>query len=116
MIKPEKKGKLSRVFIQGRHYDVVLSPSKVKLKEEGRDILESDEAAVFRHFLYSEREVSFEVKTLEETEIKIHFLSKGKFQLEVDDQPSEIFEGKSIKMKVPKGEHTVLVLLLEREN
>jgi hypothetical protein len=116
MIKPEKKGKLSRIFIQGRHYDVVVSPSKVKLKEEGRDILESDEAAVFRHFLYSEREVSFEVKTLEETEIKIHFLSKGKFQLEVDDQPSEIFEGKSVKVKVPEGEHTVLILLLERKN
>lgn len=116
MIKPEKKGKLSRIFIQGRHYDVALSPSKVKLKEEGRDILEADEAAVFRHFLYSESEVSFEVKTLEETEIKIHFLSKGKFQLEVDDQPSEIFEGKSIKVKVPEGEHTILILLLEKEN
>jgi glycogen debranching enzyme len=116
MIKPEKKGKLSRAFIQGRHYDVLLSPSKIKLKEEGRDILEADEAAVFRHFLYSESEVSFEIKTLEETEIKIHFLSKGKFQLEVNDQPSEIFEGKSIKFKVPEGEHTVLILLLEKEN
>jgi neutral trehalase len=116
MIKPEKKGKLSRIFIQGRHYDVVLSPSKIKLKEEGRDILEASEAAVFRHFLYSESEVSFEVKTLEETEIKIHFLSKGKYQLEVDNQSSEIFEGKSIKVKVPEGEHTILVLLLEKEN
>lgn len=116
MIKPEKKGKLSRIFIQGRHYDVMISPSRVKLREEGRDILEANEAAVFRHFLYSESEVSFEVKTLEETEIKIHLLSKGKYQLEVNDQSSEIFEGKSIKVDVPQGEHTILILLLEKEN
>ncbi len=116
MIKPERKGKLSRMFILGRHYDIEVSPSKVKLKEEGRDILEANEAAVFRHFLYSESEVSFEVKTLEETEIKIHFLAKGKYQLEVNNQPAEIFEGKSTKVKVPEGEHVILILLLEKKD
>ncbi|MDH4217968.1 MAG: alpha,alpha-trehalase [Candidatus Aminicenantes bacterium] len=116
MIKPERKGKLSRVFIQGRHYGVEVSPSKVKLKEEGRDILEANKSAVFRHFLYSESEVSFEVKTLEETEIKIHFLTKGKYQLEVNNQSVEIFEGKSTKVKVPEGEHNILLLLLEKKD
>ena len=71
-------------------------------------------AAVFRRFLYSESEVAFDVKTLKKTEIRINFLSKGRYQIEVDNQPAEIFEGRSTKFKIPEGEHNVLVLLLEK--
>jgi hypothetical protein len=115
MLKPERGGKLSRIFIQGRHYDVEVSNSKVRLREEGRDILDANESAVFRRFLYSENEVSFDVKTLENMDIKINFLTKGKYQLEIDDQSAEIFEGRSKKIKVPEGNHSVRVLLLERK-
>ncbi len=115
MLKPERGGKLSRIFIQGRHYDIEVSSSKVKLKEEGRDILEASESAVFRRFLYSENEVSFSVKSLENMVIKINFLNRGKYQLEVDDQSAEIFEGKSTKVKIPEGEHSVRILLLEKK-
>ncbi len=115
MIQPEESGKLSRLLIQGRHYDIEVSPKKVKLREEGRVILEADKASVFRRFLYSESEVSFDITTLKETEIKINFLTKGRYQIEVDNQPAEIFEGKSTKLKIPEGEHNVLLLLLEKK-
>ena len=114
MIQPEKRGKLSRLFIQGRHYDIEVAPKRVRLREEGRVILEANMAAVFRRFLYSESEVAFDVKTLKKTEIRINFLSKGRYQIEVDNQPAEIFEGRSTKFKIPEGEHNVLVLLLEK--
>jgi hypothetical protein len=115
MLKPESGGKLSRIYIQGRHYEVEISSSKVKLKEEGRDILEANESAIFRRFLYSENEVGFDVKTLENMVVKISFLVEGKYQLEVDGQSAEIFEGKSTKVKIPEGEHSVRILLLERQ-
>ncbi len=115
VLKPERGGKLSRIFIQGRHYDVEVSPSKVKLREEGRDILDANKAAVFRRFLYSENEVSFDAKTLDNMIVKIKFLTKGKYQLEIDDQSAEIFEGNSAKVKIPEGEHSVRILLLEKK-
>jgi hypothetical protein len=115
MIHPEKRGKLSRLFIQGRHYDIEVSPKKVKLREEGRVILETNKAAVFRRFLYSESEVAFDVKTLKKSEIKINLLAKGRYQIEVDNQPAEIFVGKSTKFKISEGEHRVLILLLEKK-
>jgi hypothetical protein len=115
MIQPEKRGKLSRLYIQGRHYDVEVSSNKIKLKEEGRVILEAKKAAVFRRFLYSEGEVSFTVTTLKNNEIQINLLAKGRFQIEIDDQPAEIFEGKSKKIKIPEGEHSVLILMLEKK-
>lgn len=116
MIQPEKRGRLSRLFIQGRHYDVEVSSKRVKLREEGKVILEANKAAVFRRFLYSESEVAFDITTLKETEVKINFLTKGRFQIEVDNQPAEIFEGKSTKFNIPEGEHNVLILLLEKKN
>jgi len=116
MLNPERKGRLSRILVQGRHYEVEVSPSRVRLKEEGKEILEADQAAVFRRFLYSEREVSFEVKTLRETRIKLKFLTAGKFQVEVDDRPAEIFKGRSRKIRVPEGKHKVTVLLLEKKD
>lgn len=115
VLKPERGGKLSRIFIQGRHYDVEVSSSKIKLREEGRDILDTNKSAVFRRFLYSENEVSFDVKTLENMVAKINFLTKGKYQLEIDDQSAEIFDGKSTKVKIPEGEHSVRILLLEKK-
>ncbi len=116
MIQPEKKGKLSRLLIQGRHYDIEVTPKKVKLKEEGRIILVADKAAVFRRFLYSPNEVAFDVKTLKKSEIKVNFLAKGRFQIEIDNQPVKIFEGKSTKFIVPEGEHNILILLLEKKD
>jgi len=115
MIQPEKRGKLSRLYIQGRHYDVEVSPKKVKLKEEGKVILEANKAAVFRRFLYSENEVAFAVKTLKRAKIRINLLTRGRYQIEVDNQPAEIFEGKSTKFKISEGEHNVLILLLEKK-
>jgi hypothetical protein len=115
ILKPERGGKLSRIFIQGRHYDVEVSNSKVKLREEGRDILDANKAAVFRRFLYSENEVSFDAKTLENMVVKINFLTKGKYQLEIDGQSAEIFDGDSTKVKIPEGEHSVRILLLEKK-
>lgn len=116
MIRPEKKGRLSRVAIHGRHYEVELSPSEVKLKEEGEEIIRANGGAVFRHFLYSENEISFEVSTLEERQIKVRFLTKGKYAFRLDNQLKDIFKGKSLKIKVPEGEHSVLILLLEKED
>ncbi len=113
MLNPEEKGKLTRLAIQGRHYQVEVSDSKTKLLEEEREILKADGGAIFRHFLYSENEVSFEVKTLKKRKIKIQFLKKGKYQLFIDNEIKKIFTGRSHELEVPEGEHTVLVQLLE---
>jgi hypothetical protein len=115
MMVPEEKGKLSRISIQGRHYEVEVSPDKIKLKEEGKEIVKTNGGVVFRRFLYSENEISFEINSLNEREIKINFLEKGKYQLLIDDKPKRVFGGKSVKVKIPAGEHSVLVLLLERK-
>ncbi|MBN1222453.1 MAG: hypothetical protein JXB23_04355 [Candidatus Aminicenantes bacterium] len=113
MINPEKKGRLSRIAIQGRHYDVETSRSTVKLWEEGKEIIHSNGSAVFRHFLYSKNEVSFEMKCLNPREVKIRFLAKGKYQLILDDKIKRLFKGNSVKIEIPEGEHTVLILLLD---
>ncbi len=116
MIKSEKKGKLSRISIQGRHYQVEVSSSEIKLKEEGKEILKTNGEAVFRHFLYSEKEIYFEIRSLKKRKIKIKFLAKGKYQLRVDDEIKKVFNGKSIKLEVPEGEHSVLILLMEKKD
>lgn len=114
-INPEKKGKLSRVAIQGRHYDVEISRGNVKLWEEGKEIINANGSAVFRHFLYSKNAVSFEIKCLEPREVKIRFLTKGEYELILDNKVRRIFKGSSYKMEVPEGEHTVLILLIDEE-
>lgn len=116
MIDPDERGKLSRISIQDRHYDVEVSSSGVKLKEEGKEILRAKGSAVFRHFLYSENEISFEVITLERREIRVQFLTKGKYELLVDDETKKVFKGSSVKFRVPEGEHSVLILLLEKQD
>lgn len=116
MIDPDRQGTLHRLSIQGRHYDVSVSRQKLRLLEEGEDILEADGGAVFRHFIYNENEVSFEVKSLEKRKIQINFLTRGTYQLLLDDEERETFKGKSVKIKIPEGEHSVLILLLEKED
>jgi hypothetical protein len=116
ILDPEEKGKLDRMAIQGRHYQVEVSSSETKLREEDREIVRASGGAVFRHFLYSENEVSFEFKSLKPREIEVRFLKKGKYQLLVDNQLKKIFKGDSQKFEVPDGEHSVLVQLLEVED
>ena len=115
MLEPEKKGNLSRISIQERHYDIKISSGEISLKEEGKEIIKVNGGAVFRHFLYSENEVSFEIKALKLREIKVRFLVDGKYQLSVDDQAKRIFKGDSVKFKVPDGEHNVSILLLDKK-
>jgi hypothetical protein len=113
MLKPDHSGTLSRVSIQGRQYEVRVSDSGTALREEGEEILSGDGGAVFRHFLYNESEVSFEIKTLKRRVLKLRFLAKGKYQLLIDGREVDVFKGDSLKFEVPEGDHTVLVQLLE---
>jgi hypothetical protein len=116
ILKPEKKGTLSRLAVQGRHYDVEISPSRIRLKEEDRNIFSADGGAVIRHFLYSETEIAFEVKSLEKRDIELRFLKNGKYQLSIDGQEKKIFRGDSLDLEVPEGDHSVLILLLKEED
>lgn len=115
-IQPTEKGELRRISIQDRHYDIKVSPTEIKLREEGEEIIKANGGAVFRQFLYSESEVSFKIKTLDERDVRIRFLSKGKYQFFLDEQLSKIFEDNDLKIKIPAGEHSVLVLLLEKKD
>ncbi len=112
MIKPDQSGKLSRLSIQGRHYEVELSPSRTLLREEGEEIVRVDGPAIFRRFLYNESRVSFEFKSLEPREVRIRFLKRGKYQLLVDGETRDVFTGSSTKFEIPDGEHTALLQLL----
>ena len=116
ILNPEEKGKLRRLAIQGRHYQVEVSPSETKLKEEEEEIVRADGGAVFRHFLYSENEVSFEFKSLKPREVRIRFLRKGKYQMLLDNQLKRVFRGDALRFEIPDGEHSVLVQLLESED
>ncbi len=112
MIKPDASGRLSRLFIQGRHYEVESSNSRTILSEEGVEIVSVDGPVVIRHFLYNESEVSFEIKSLKPRMIRLRFLKRGKYQLVVDGQTLDVFSGASKKFEIPGGEHSVLVQLL----
>lgn len=112
-ISPESEGLLSRVAIQGRHYDMSVSRKKIILQEEGRPIIILDGGAVIRHFLYSENEVSFEIKTMTERQVRVYFIRKGKYQLLIDNAPKRVFTGSKVKFEVPDGNHAVLLQLLE---
>ena len=116
VLDPEEKGKLKRMAIQGRHYEVEVSSSETKLREEDREIVRASGGAVFRQFLYSESEVSFEFKSLEPREVEVRFLRKGKYQLLVDGQLKKVFRADSQEFEVPDGEHSVLIQLLEGED
>jgi hypothetical protein len=113
ILNPDGKGKLSRVLIQGRHYEVEAGNSSTVLREEGEIILAVDGGAVIRRFLYNESEVSFNVKSLKRREIRLRLLKKGKYQLLVDGREMDVFSGSVHKFGVPEGDHTVLIQLLE---
>jgi len=115
MLNPERSGRISRISIQGRHYDLSISPREMTLKEEGKKIVDINGGAVIRHFFYSENEISFDIKSLKKRSMKIQFLSKGKYQFLLDNLIKKIFKGKSIKIKIPEGEHRIILLLLESE-
>jgi hypothetical protein len=112
-LKPESKGILRRLAILGRHYEVEISPSKTILKEEGRQLVRADGPAVFRHFLYSEREISFEVKSLKRRKITINLREKKKGQLLLNGKESGTFSGKEIVSVVPEGEHRLVIIISE---
>jgi len=116
ILDPEEKGKLRRLAIQGRHYQVEVSSSETKLIEEDKEIVRASGGAVFRHFLYSENEVSFEFKSLRPRDLRIRFLKKGKYQMLVDNQLKMVFRGDTLRFQLPDGEHSVLVQLLEAED
>ncbi len=113
ILKSDGKGKLSRVLVQGRHYEVEAGNSSTVLREEGETILAIDGGAVIRRFLYNEAEVSFNFKSLKRRSVKLRFLKKGKYQLLVDGREMDVFSGSGHKFGVPEGDHTVLVQLLE---
>jgi len=113
MINPEDDGTLSRIAIQGRTYDVEVDTNEVLLREEGKEIFSVDGGAVIRHFLYSENEVSFEIKSPEKRKVEIRFLKRGRYQLLIDNQLKPLFKGRSYKFIVPEGDHSVLIQLLE---
>ena len=113
ILKPERKARLSRVLIQGRHYEVETSNGATVLKEEGEPIMSVGSGAVVRRFLYSEAEVSFEINTLESAKVVLRLLKRGKYQLLIDGRAVDVFSGSARKFTVPEGEHVVLVQLLE---
>ncbi|MCX6561718.1 MAG: trehalase family glycosidase [Candidatus Aminicenantes bacterium] len=113
LLKPESKGTLSHLAVQGRSYDVEVGPKRIRLLEDDREIFAADGGAVVRHFLYSENEVSFEIASLRPREVLIRFLREGKYQLLVDNAPREVFRGDSFRIDVPAGTHSILFQLLE---
>jgi hypothetical protein len=113
LLRPDAKGKLSRVLIQGRHYEVEVSNSTTVLREEGEALLSVDGCAVIRRFLYNEAEVSFSFKSLKPREVRLRFLKKGKYQLLVDGREVDVFSASARRFEMPEGDHTVLVQLLE---
>jgi len=113
ILKPDAKGRLSRVLIQGRHYEVEVSNSSTVLREEGQALIGVDGGAVIRRFLYNESEVSFAFKSLARREVRLRFLKKGKYQLLIDGRVVDVFSGSGRTFEVGDGEHTILVQLLE---
>jgi hypothetical protein len=45
----------------------------------------------------------------------VQFLTKGKYELWVDNKQIKVFKGNSLKTKIPEGEHSVLILLIEKK-
>jgi hypothetical protein len=113
ILKPESKARLSRVLIQGRHYEVEASNGTTALREEGETIISISGGAVVRRFLYSEAEVSFDISSLKSRNVSLRLLKRGKYQLVIDGRAADIFSGRSRKFVVPEGEHVVLVQLLQ---
>ncbi len=112
-LQPEKKGLLKRISILGRHYDVEISPSRVRLIEEGKERVRTSAPAIFRHFLYSGREISFEVKTLKKNTIRLNLPARKKGQILIDGREIARFDSRQVRVEVPEGQHTVVVIVSE---
>ncbi|MGC8891963.1 MAG: amylo-alpha-1,6-glucosidase [Candidatus Saccharicenans sp.] len=112
-LSPAKRGILKRLAILGRHYEVEVSPSRTRLWEEGKEIIRADGPAVFRHFLYTDREISFEIKSLDKKKVDIYLEKEKNGQLLIDGQEAGKFSGKKIEVKTPPGEHRVVILITE---
>ncbi len=115
MLSPDLKGRLTRLAIHGRHYDVEVARSRIRLLEEDKEILRADGGAVFRHFLYSENEVSFEIRTIKKRDVEVQFLKRGKYQLLLDNELIRVFQDDAQEFRVPEGSHTVVIQLLEEQ-
>jgi hypothetical protein len=42
-------------------------------------------------------------------------LTKGEYELILDNRVKRLFKGNSAKIEIPEGEHTALILLLDEE-
>lgn len=112
-LSPEKKGILKRMAILGRHYEVEISPSRTSLKEEGKELIRANGPAVFRHFLYTEQEISFEVKSLNKRKISVFFGDKKKGQVLINGKEYGKFSGKEVVIQIPEGEHRLVIIISE---
>jgi len=110
-LKPETKGLLKRMSILGRHYEVEMSPSRVRLIEEGRELLKTDSPAVFRHFLYTQREISFEVKSLKKNTIRLNLGTRKRGQILINGKEAGQFDGRQVEVRVPEGEQAVVIIV-----
>lgn len=110
-LKPESKGTLRRLAILGRHYDLEISSSRISLKEEGKELIRTNGPAVFRHFLFTPEEVSFEIKSLENRKIRIFFDQKKQTRILLDGKEYGKYYGEEVDIRVPEGEHQVVVLI-----
>jgi len=110
-LKLDQKGELQRLAILGRHYDLEVSPSRISLKEEGRELLRTNGPAIFRHFLYTPSEVSFEIKSLDSRKVRIFLDQKKQSRIILDGKEYGIYYGEQVDIKVPEGEHQVVILI-----
>ncbi|HAR36871.1 MAG TPA: hypothetical protein DCR87_08265 [Acidobacteria bacterium] len=112
-LKPEQKGTLKRMSILGRHYEVEMSGSRIRLIEEGKELLRTNAPAVFRHFLYTAREIAFEVKSLKKNTVYVNLGTKRQGQILLNGKEAGKFEGKRVEVQVPEGEQGVVIIISE---
>lgn len=112
-LKPEQKGNLKRMSILGRHYEVEMSGSRIRLIEEGKELLRTKAPAVFRHFLYTTREIGFEVKSLKKNTVYVNLGTKRRGQILINGKEAGKFEGKRVEVQVAEGEQAVVIIVSE---
>jgi len=110
-LKPEGKGLLKRLAILGRHYDLEISSSRISLKEESKELLRTNGPAIFRHFLFTPAEVSFEIKSLENRKVRIFLDQKKQSRVLLDGKEYGKYFGEELEIRVPEGEHQVVILI-----
>ncbi|MBC7349490.1 MAG: hypothetical protein H5U05_05900 [Candidatus Aminicenantes bacterium] len=112
-LKPEQKGNLKRMSILDRHYEVEMSGSRIRLIEEGKELLRTKAPAVFRHFLYTTREIGFEVKSLKKNTVYVNLGTKRRGQILINGKEAGKFEGKRVEVQVAEGEQAVVIIVSE---